>query len=372
MPVKKCLVCLSCAVLFFGCSRESTVAGDAVPKHAKGAKRIKIKGAGQELQETSILVQWHTNKLTLADVNRMVDLRAKMISLTRPADKAVTRNDGLAAQTMSAAPYWFPREQALLSFAATNNIVVGSELIAEMRKRSMMAANFQSTSWPKFLRKFTAEERRTLESRVAVESAAEAVRLWYEKNHPCSLSAEEIAKYRARQRSYNARAAATNELIYAQATNICKQIAAGLSFEDAANQYSTDEYESDGGEWGDFKLADFKDEPVVKDVVASLKPGDVSAPVEGDGGLMIIKFNDYTRGVDGEERYSLSRIFFHLPEFYPELDDKAFAAELRAARQGRMFKEFVKKLVDVNPPVFPSGDAVFEAARTTAANPVFL
>ena len=363
------LVCLVFILIFWsGCSREASMSKFAASESSE-QKKLVVK-TSNKLAETSVLIQWGTNQLTVADVNRMVDLRAKMISLSMPTDKSITRDEALVAQTLAAAPYWYPREQALAMFAVTNGIAVEDALVSKMRKRSMLSAKNQFTSWLNFLKKFTEEERQTLEKRIAIESTAEAVRIWHEKNYPCSLSADEIAKYRTRQRAYNERAAATNALIFAQATNICRQLASGLSFEAAVNQYSTDEGEAEGGEWGDFNIDDFKDEPQLKAVVASLKPGDISEPVEGDGGLMIVKLNDYVKDVNGETRLSLSRIFLHLPEFYPELDDQAFAAELKTARQNRMFTEFVKRLVDVSPPIFPNGDSMFEDARKAAENPI--
>jgi len=370
-----CVCSLVLALVFLsGCSPKAgegeTKGHTTEQKKAAGGKSRF--GRKQPLGDAAVLIRCGTNEFTMGDASKLIDLRVKMYRISSPNGQKITRNEAIEARVLSSVPYGFPRDCALREFAVANSISVGAEDVKLMQKQAKRSANQEFLSWKAFLKKFTDSERRTLENRVAVEAVGEAVRKWHAANKPAKVTAEELARYRKRQRDYNSRAAATNALVYVAATNVWRKIQGkSLSFEEAVSKFSTEEGKSDNGEWGDFQLDYFKDEPLVRAAIEALQPGQFTPPLESDNGLAIIRL-DNRQQQDGGAVYSLSRIFFHLPEFYPELDDATFAAQIREARQNRLFNDFVTELARKLKVVYPNGEKIFEEANRTASQPALM
>lgn len=358
-------------VLATGCSRDD--AAPRAPSEATAqtrASKAKRPVSASKLPDEAVIIRCGTNALTMAAANRMIDLRVKMVQLSLSKGQNLQLRDALAARVLVAVPVGFPRDCAVREFAAANGIEAGKQEIELMRRRAMQSAKQGFSSWPSFVRKLSADERATLDERIRIEALAESVRLWHAANRPAQVTDEEIARFRQRQRNYNRMAAATNDFTFAQATNVWRALEKGaLAFDEAVKKYSTDESDADDGVWGDFALDYFNDNPALAAQIAQLEPGKISPPVEGDNGLMILRLDDRQTESGGRAIYSLSRIFFHLPEFYPELDDATFAKEIRDARQNRLFNEFVGELAAKNPPTYPSGEKIFDDAKRTAAQP---
>ncbi len=124
----------------------------------------------------------------------------------------------------------------------------------------------------------------------------EAVRAWYDKN---------VTKAPAEQEA-NAKhiLVETKE----EADGIAAEIEGGKSFEDAAKEHSRDGSSADGGDLGWFRKEDMV--PQFGDAVFSLKPGEVSAPVETQFGWHVIKlveFRDVPKPTFEEAREDIIR-----------------------------------------------------------------
>lgn len=103
----------------------------------------------------------------------------------------------------------------------------------------------------------------------------EAVRSWYDEN---------IASAPPEQEAHARHILVDTEK---QAKDIAAEIAGGKSFEDAANEHSRDGSGADGGDLGWFRKDDMV-EPFAE-AVFSMKPGDVSAPVQSPFGWHLIE-----------------------------------------------------------------------------------
>lgn len=103
----------------------------------------------------------------------------------------------------------------------------------------------------------------------------ETVRAWYDKN---------IAEAPP-EREANAQHILVDT--EAQATAIAAEIAAGKSFEDAANEHSRDGSGEDGGDLGWFSKGDMVE--AFGNAVFSMEPGDISAPVQSQFGWHLIQ-----------------------------------------------------------------------------------
>lgn len=150
----------------------------------------------------------------------------------------------------------------------------------------------------------------------------------------------------------NRRIAATNTVIFANATNIWRQIVAGtLSFDDAAKRYSEDEYIRFGYEWGSFTLDQLKDEPGVLKLLPSIKNGDITPPIESDGGLAILRKDPD----DNNQTYSFSRVFFRLPFFYDEETPEQAREALKEFRRKEAVKNVLGEYIGKLKVEYPNG-----------------
>ena len=143
----------------------------------------------------------------------------------------------------------------------------------------------------------------------------------------------------------NFSAAATNAQVFATATNVWRKITSGeLTFEDAAQKYSEDEYIGDGCEWGCFTREQLEDDTAVLELLPTLKTGDITPPVESDGGLAILRKDED----DNPKTYSFSRVFFRLPYFFdketPEAAREMIAVQMTKDLVQGTIRDYVGKL----------------------------
>lgn len=140
-------------------------------------------------------------------------------------------------------------------------------------------------------------------------------------------------------RKANMRAAATNAVVFARATNVWQKIIAKeLTFEAAAKAYSEDEYINEGCEWGCFTRDQLEDDPLVLELLPTLKVGDVTAPIESDGGVSILRKDED----DNDKTYSFSRVFFRLPYFYEEETPEQARATILEDRRKELVQQTIR------------------------------
>ena len=135
------------------------------------------------------------------------------------------------------------------------------------------------------------------------------------------------------------------------------------TFEDAAKAYSEDAYLAYGCEWGLFTREQLSDEAEVLKLLPTLKVGDVTPPVESDGGLAILRMD----ASDDPDNVAFSRVFFRLPMFYTQ----ETTAEARTALKEELSRERISEtLKDVASKLkieYPDGTNVFSSAALTPA-----
>jgi peptidyl-prolyl cis-trans isomerase SurA len=98
--------------------------------------------------------------------------------------------------------------------------------------------------------------------------------------------------------------------IYVNATDIHQRIMAGASFEEMADEYSTDPNAGPGGDLGWLRIADLPE--FFQDVLSGMKPGDMSQVLRESAGFRIVKLvgQQEPRPYDFEEiRNELQRLY---------------------------------------------------------------
>ena len=163
---------------------------------------------------------------------------------------------------------------------------------------------------------------------------------------------------------YNARAEATNAVVFARATNVWQKIVGKeITFEDAAKAYSEDAYLAYGCEWGLFTREQLSDEAEVLKLLPTLKVGDVTPPVESDGGLAILRMD----ASDDPDNVAFSRVFFRLPMFYTQETPAEARTVLKEELSRELISETLKDVASKLKIEYPDGTNVFSSATLTPA-----
>ena len=163
---------------------------------------------------------------------------------------------------------------------------------------------------------------------------------------------------------YNARAEATNAVVFARATNVWQKIVGKeITFEDAAKAYSEDAYLAYGCEWGLFTREQLSDEAEVLKLLPTLKVGDVTPPVESDGGLAILRMD----ASDDPDNVAFSRVFFRLPMFYTQETPAEARTVLKEELSRELISETLKDVASKLKIEYPDGTNVFSSAALTPA-----
>lgn len=143
---------------------------------------------------------------------------------------------------------------------------------------------------------------------------------------------------------------ASNAVVYASATNCWKKMIAGkCTFKQALAQYDESEGVKDPeGNWGEYSLDAFSEEETqLKTLLPQMKPGDITPPVPGDNGLVIVKLlgvgvnNNNPKVSVPATTYRLARIFFHLYETWTPQTDAELEQDLRDIETKNRWSEFV-------------------------------
>jgi hypothetical protein len=256
--------------------------------------------------------------LTATARDQEIELRLALFKLANPT--ATYADEARFKQTLLAtAEEHFIEETGLLRVADEKGCAAtAAEAIARLRRISP-----KIDSLPQDLR--LAAERIAMRE-ILCEKAVHALAT----NISIQVSAEEVTNMAHQVAEYAHIAEATNALIHARATNIWQQLRKGADFHALANKHTEDQNECKDGEWGSFPLSAFSDSPLLRSLVEQLKIGEITPPVEGDGGLLIVRL----KHLDAETSpacYDLERIFFRLPEPPPPHDlesiEKSLAEE---------------------------------------------
>lgn len=150
----------------------------------------------------------------------------------------------------------------------------------------------------------------------------------------------------------NSIAVMTNAVIFAKATNVWERIVANeLSFEEAALKFSEDEYIREGCDWGCFTRDQLEGEDAVLALLPTIKAGDITPPIESDGGVSILRKDED----DNEKTYSFSRVFFKLPYFYEEETREQARAALAEHEEKELIQEAIRANIGKLKVEYPDG-----------------
>ncbi|MBR1871455.1 MAG: peptidylprolyl isomerase [Kiritimatiellae bacterium] len=295
---------------------------------------------------TRILARVDDATLSAGDLAANIELR---ISLAKLRDRFFRKQNAVHLRSTlikTAVPY-FVRRELLIKYARVGGYEPSEEDRAAYINKTLALYHAKSLdAIAAKLEPAQAELFRTdLEKDLLAYTAEQAML----RTIALNVTEEELDTISKRIEKIHESAVLTNALVYATATNVWKQIEdEDITFEEAVDDYSEADDTSHGGEWNEFTLADLADlgeSRTVLDLVQTMETGEVSAPVESDNGLAILKLNGKGMmeqpGKKPIPTYKLARIFFRLPEL--ELPTRE---ELRAEIEKKRTADAFKKKLD--------------------------
>ncbi|MCC6795908.1 MAG: peptidyl-prolyl cis-trans isomerase [Candidatus Hydrogenedentes bacterium] len=129
---------------------------------------------------------------------------------------------------------------------------------------------------------------------------------WFGKNKDMTKRPDMLRLSQIYFRRDTSREDIKKEAAKQKATDAYNKIKSGQSFEGVARAVSEGQYKDKGGEWPVLPTTDFPD--FVQQAVATMKPGDVSAPIESKEGWHILKLLEAIPGQEGNLETSKDRI----------------------------------------------------------------
>lgn len=320
-----------------------------------------------DLYGKSVLVTVNGTDLLKAKLERDVALRVALVC-HRNSRITQAQVEKLKKSLYAGAIENFVRKEAYKSLSRELRVFAGVNDLEEARKRFLRTyLRGQAATWEKFVAKFDRELLSGLEQDLAFEALKIKVDAKLKERLRTEPSPSEISELMAKHAAYNARAAKENAAIYQNATNLWRQIVADPltnAFEAAVAKYAEGhEHMTTDASWGAFSLAAFEGERALGRLIPTMKVGDVTPPVEGDNGLVILKLLRVDSSSGGEAKadrqYTFAKIFFELPEFFEELGAEQLGKAIAADRAEKAAKDAVAARIKSMKVSYPNGKVVF-------------
>lgn len=320
-----------------------------------------------DLYGKSVLVTVNGTELIKAKLERDIALRVAL-AVERNPQVSQAKVEKLKKSLYDGAIENFIQKEAYKSLSRELKVFAGVDDLTEARKRFLRTyLRGQKTSWERFAAKFDRELLAGLEQDLAFEALKIKVDAKLKECFRKEPSPAEISELMAKHAAYNERAAKENAAIYQNATNLWRQIVADPStnaFEAAVAKYAEGhEHMTTDASWGAFSLVAFAGERALSRLIPTMKVGDVTPPVEGDNGLVILKLLRVDSASGGEAKadrqYTFAKIFFELPEFFEELGAEQLGKAIAADRAEKAAKEAVASRVKLMKVGYPNGKVKF-------------
>ena len=269
-------------------------------------------------------------RLTTVGRDREIDLRTKVFGIMRPT-ASVADAERFRKTLMDSAEEHFIVESGLLRVARARGISAPRDEV--MGRLAPLSSALRCLAPGDQALAEEIAEREVLCSRVVESLSAEI---------DVSVSEDELDTAMERLHDYADMVASTNALVYARATNVWNEICRGADFTNMAARWSEADDPS-SCEWGTFPLAALVDSPELQRLLPEMSPGDITPPVEGDNGLVVVRLVEVDRSSD-PATYCLDRIFFRLPECAPTLSRDELAVEMAKERRKRQLATILRSV----------------------------
>ena len=319
------------------------------------------------LQPEDVLVAVNGYPLTKKTFDEVMVLKAKQLTNVKGSNQAYLNNQ-LADFRRNYIPL-FVNQRLLIDRARELSVIPKEELERRVNDIVEKQAKARKMTVEKFMRTFPGDFKYFL-----YETAARLLMNSIVAKHIPPVGEVSDGLVAAFQKSIeedNAATVKTNEMKRVQMQEWKRDLLAKkVTFEELAKKYNEDEYadEDQPGYWGEFERGQIEDKRV-QSAVFSLKPGEISDPVEDDEGYHLLKVlsvkaperNDKGRVSQDEMRKVMHIFVKKLPLLIRDTDD-ILKADLKRQMQIQAINRYLDDLKTngVTKIEFPHGKKLFE------------
>lgn len=311
-----------------------------------------------QLKDSDVLMSVNGYKITKEYIERRMSLLDELSSLKNKR-RAKMNTGRMKLRRIKRIRTDIAIERVLCEHAALQGITPTSDEIAE-ELNTLVKRYYPDyiDSTYKFYAKISKENRAAAREYVRTRATLAKIKSAIEGD--IAIPDAELEKAKAENVAYNLKARKALAGVWNTASNDWKSVKADGNFDALVKKYEkgkNDHIYSDP-EWGVFDLGFFRDDPQVIRALNGMKKGDVSEPVLGDSGLLILKLTDYEEFTDDdggkERRFHLAQIFYELPVIRTE-DEGEIRAEMIKSQKRKNYDTKLKELVDSAKIEYPSG-----------------
>ena len=319
------------------------------------------------LQPDDVLVAVNGYPLTKKTFDGVMVLKAKQLANAKGSNQAYLNNQ-LADFRRNYVPL-FVNQRLLIDRARELNVIPKEELERRVNDIVEKQAKARKMTVEKFVRSFPGDFKYFL-----YETCARLLMNSIVAKHIPPVGEVSDGLVAAFQQSIaedNAATMKTNEMKRVQMQEWKRDLLAKkVTFEELAKKYSEDDYadEDRPGYWGEFERGQIDDKRV-QSVVFSLKPGEISDPVEDDEGFHLLKVLSVTapeRNAKGrviqDEMRKVMHIFVKKLPLLIRDTDEILKADLKRQMQIQAINRYLDDLKTngVTRIEFPHGKKLFE------------
>ena len=290
-------------------------------------------------QDENFIVSVDGRKLMPSLLTKRVEMMLFLQRAARPK-MSIQEVEKIKKQLEISYPQLFVANVLLEEFAATNGIAVAENVLTNYQAMALKhCRGFKSKDWNGLLSELGSQAGE-FSDLVMTEARRAAVKDWLVAANPTNVTPEFAARKRLELKDFNRRIDATNACIFAHATNVWQKIVAGMDFGDAAAEYSTLPAEqADRGEWATLDWKQIKPDEELYRWAKKLETGEVSPPIEADGGIMIARIDS-----KDEEECKISRIFFKQAINVVEMNEEEIVQFVKKQHELNLFGKKMAEL----------------------------
>ena len=303
------------------------------------ASVIAICGCSRDSDRSPVVAEVNGHTLRESEVNaRATNIAALFLHKTGK----VKNLEQIKNQFRKGYPRIWVEDRVLEDAAKAAGVEVPEDLVEKCRNAAFRNFRAKGDTEYEDLMGLSGFTRSLWEDQVLSEARRVVMKDYWAKQEPANLPPDYADKVIADIRKWNADMAKTNALQFAKATNVWEKLKAGADFVKTArlNTESPEEIE-DNCEWGTIDDKFLADEPALFRQLKSMKPGEFSPPVEGDGGILIVRLDSLA----DDDGYNVSRIFFRKGNMLTPAPRKEIVATALKNHANDLFKRKLGELV---------------------------
>ena len=286
-----------------------------------------------------VVVSVDGRTLTRGELLNRSEMMLKLRQMQNKGMK-VSEVNKIRKELIKSYPKFFIEHAIWANYADSEGIQIDKKLLDRVRMRAVRSVIRGKQIKYSALRSKFGTLAPVLDDHVRMMALTASAKTHLCKLNPTNFPPEFAANVIKQTKDYNARMALTNVLVYARATNCWEKLKANADFGEMVSEYSELEQERvDNGKWGTLDYSQLEPDETLSAFVKQHGPGEISPPLEGDNGLMILRI-DAKKGSD----CTLSRIYFRLPMFADVLTEEQILKQALDKHNSKLISKKFKKL----------------------------